>query len=63
MNFLYDQLQAFKGYKFSKWCKLGSNQIIMFQNVIRSLMYAMVCIKFDIAHAMGVVSQFMVNPG
>jgi hypothetical protein len=24
-------------------------------------MYAMVCIRFDIAHAMGVVSQFMVN--
>jgi hypothetical protein len=26
-------------------------------------MYAMVCIRSDIAHAMGVVSRYMKNPG
>jgi hypothetical protein len=36
---------------------------ILFQNAIGSLMYAMVCISLDIAHAMGVVSQFMANFG
>jgi ATP-binding cassette subfamily B (MDR/TAP) protein 1 len=36
---------------------------ILFQNVIGSFMYVMVCIKLDIAHAMGVVSQFMANLG
>jgi ATP-binding cassette subfamily B (MDR/TAP) protein 1 len=36
---------------------------ILFQNVIGSLMYAMVCIKLDMAHAMGVVSQFMASLG
>ena len=30
---------------------------------IGSLMYAMVCIRPDIAHAMGVVSRFMSRPG
>ena len=30
---------------------------------VRSLMYAMVCTQPDIAHAVGVVSRFMVNPG
>ena len=29
---------------------------------IRSLMYAMVCTRPDIAHAMGVMSRFMSNP-
>ena len=28
-----------------------------------SLMYAMVCIRPDIAHAVGVVSRYMKNPG
>ena len=30
---------------------------------VGSLMYAMVCTRPDIAHAVGVVSRFMVNPG
>ena len=30
---------------------------------VGSLMYAMVCTQPDIAHAVGVVSRFMVNPG
>ncbi|CAA0842975.1 Uncharacterized mitochondrial protein AtMg00810 [Striga hermonthica] len=32
-------------------------------SAIGSLMYAMVCTRPDIAHAVGVVSQFMRNPG
>ena len=31
--------------------------------VVGSLMYTMVCTRPDIAHAVGVVSRFMVNPG
>ena len=31
-------------------------------SVVESLMYAMVCTRLDIAHAVGVVSRFMVNP-
>ena len=31
--------------------------------VVGSLMYAMVCTRPDIAHIVGVVSRFMVNPG
>ena len=30
---------------------------------IGSLMYAMVCTRTDIAHAVGVVSRYMSNPG
>ena len=30
---------------------------------VDSLMYAMVCTKRDIAHAMGVLSRFMSKPG
>ncbi len=36
-------------------------QAILFQNTIENFMYAMVCTKPDITHAMGVVNQFMVN--
>ena len=32
-------------------------------SVVRSLMYAMVCIRPYIAHAMGVVSRYMNNAG
>ena len=32
-------------------------------SAVESLMYAMVCTRLDIAHAVGVVSRFMVNPG
>ena len=36
---------------------------IPYSSTVRSLMYAMVCTRPDIAHAVGVVSRFMVNPG
>jgi hypothetical protein len=35
---------------------------IPYSFVVGSLMYAMVCTRLDIAHAVGVVSRFMVNP-
>jgi hypothetical protein len=38
-------------------------QAIPFQNVIRNLMYALVCIRLNITHAMGVVNQFMASLG
>ena len=36
---------------------------IPYSSVVGSLMYAMVCTRPDIAHAVGVVSRFMSNPG
>ena len=36
---------------------------IPYANAIGSLMYAMVCTITDIAHAVGLVSRFMSNPG
>ncbi|WVY97343.1 hypothetical protein V8G54_029494 [Vigna mungo] len=36
---------------------------IPYASAIRSLMYAMVCTRPDIGHAVGVVSRFMSNPG
>ena len=36
---------------------------VSYASAIDSLMYAMVCTKLDIAHAMGVVSRFMSRPG
>uniref|UniRef100_A0A2N9HLM6 Integrase catalytic domain-containing protein n=1 Tax=Fagus sylvatica TaxID=28930 RepID=A0A2N9HLM6_FAGSY len=36
---------------------------IPYSSAVGSLMYAMVCTRPDIAHAVGVVSRFMVNPG
>lgn len=36
---------------------------ISYASAIGSLMYAMVCTRPDIAHAVGVVSRFMANPG
>jgi len=36
---------------------------IPYAYAIGSLMYAMVCTRPDIAHAVGVVSRFMSNPG
>ncbi len=35
--------------------------VSLFQNVIGSFMYAMVCTRPDIAQVMGVVNQFMAN--
>jgi len=36
---------------------------VPYTSVVGSLMYAMVCTRLDIAHAVGVVSRFMSNPG
>ena len=36
---------------------------VSYTSVIGSLMYAMVCTRPDIAHAVGVVSRYMSNPG
>ena len=34
-----------------------------YSNVVKSLMYAMVCTRLDIAHVVSVVSHYMANPG
>jgi hypothetical protein len=36
---------------------------VPYASAIGSLMYAMVCTRPDIAHAVGVVSRYMSNPG
>ena len=36
---------------------------VPYASTIGSLMYAMVCTRLDIAHAVGVVSRYMNNPG
>ena len=36
---------------------------VPYASAIGSLMYAMVCRRPDIAHAVGVVSSYMKNPG
>ena len=36
---------------------------VPYASVVGSLMYAMVCTRLDIAHAMEVLSRFMSNPG
>ena len=36
---------------------------VPYASAIGSLMYAMVCTRPDIAHAVGVVSRFLSNPG
>lgn len=36
---------------------------VPYASVVGSLMYTMVCTRPDIAHAVGVVSRFMSNPG
>ena len=36
---------------------------VPYASVVGSLMYAMVCNRPDIAHAVGVLSRFMSNPG
>ena len=37
--------------------------LIPYASVVGSLIYAMVCTRPDIAHAVGVVSRYMANPG
>jgi hypothetical protein len=36
---------------------------VSYSSAVGSLMYSMVCTKPDIAHAVGVVSRFLSNPG
>ena len=36
--------------------------LVPYASVVGSLMYAMVCTRHDIAHAVGVVSRYMANP-
>ena len=36
---------------------------VPYASTVASLMYAMVCTRPDIAHAVGVVSMYMNNPG
>ena len=36
--------------------------LVLYASAVGSLMYDMVCTRPDIAHAMGVVSRYMVNP-
>ena len=36
---------------------------VPYASAVGSLMYAMVCTRPDIAHAVGVVSHFLSNPG
>ena len=35
---------------------------VPYANVVGCLMYAMVCTRLDISHAVGVVSKYMENP-
>ena len=36
---------------------------VPYVSVVRCLMYAMVCTRLDLAHAISVVSKFLSNPG
>ena len=36
---------------------------VPYASAVGSLMYAMVCTRLDITHAVGVVSKYMENPG
>ena len=36
---------------------------VPYTSVVGSLMYAMVCTRLDISHAMGVLSRYMLKPG
>lgn len=38
-------------------------QNVLYGSTVESLMYAMVCTRPDIAHAISTVSRFMSNPG
>ncbi len=64
MNPLYDQLQTFKRCRSSKFKKFGSNVgYFVSKWYWKFHVHAMVCIRPNIAHALEVVSQFMVNHG
>ena len=36
---------------------------VSYSNAVGSLMYAMVCTRLDISHAVGIVNRYMHNPG
>jgi hypothetical protein len=36
---------------------------VLYSSTVGSLMYAMMCTRPDITHAVGVVSRYMNNPG
>ena len=36
---------------------------VPYSNAVGSLMYAMICTRLDLAHAVSVVSRYMANPG
>ena len=50
-----------KSYSSSKKEK-GDIASTIYSSTVGSLMYVMVCTRPDIAHAVGVVSKFTVNP-
>ena len=56
-------------FKLSKsWCPSSKKEIeemstIPYSSAVGSLIYVMVCTRPDIAHAVGVVSRFLSNPG
>ena len=37
--------------------------LVPYASAVGTLMYVMVCTRHDIAHAVGVVSRYMANPG
>ena len=41
----------------------GEMLVIPYSTTVGSLMYAMVCTRLDISHAVGVASRFLANPG
>ena len=43
--------------------KIEEMRKVPYASAMSSLMYAMVCTRPDIAHAIGVVSRFLSNPG
>jgi hypothetical protein len=44
------------------WEEEEDMSCVLYASAVRSLMYAMVCTKPDIAHAMGVLSRYMSKP-
>ena len=56
-------------FKLSKEMCLKTQEVVdymskfSYASAVGSLMYAMVCTRLDIAHAVGVVSRYMNNPG
>jgi hypothetical protein len=62
MNSFYDFCKLSKDMGPQNDADLEIMWVIPFPNVIGSFMYAIACTRHDIAQAMGVLNQFMVNP-